>query len=79
MGFDKARIDIYNIRRKINDWVESIPTDLTSKEAYERIAVNEQGIAPVWGLFPMEYQRVIRGYFINVYKDKETLVDIEDF
>lgn len=79
MGFDKARIDIYNIRRKINDWVESIPTDLTSKEAYERIAVNEQGIAPVWGLFPIEYQRVIRGYFINVYKDKETLVDIEDF
>lgn len=79
MGLDKAKIDVYNIRRKISDWVESIPTDLTSKEAYEYISVYEQGIAPVWGLFPIEHQSVIRGYFIYVYKDKKTLVDIEDF
>ena len=79
MGLDKAKIDIYNIRKKISDWVESIPTDLTSQEAYKRLAVYEQGIAPIWGLFPMEYQNIIRGYFIYVYKDKKTIVDIEDF
>ena len=79
MGLDKAKIDIYNIRRKISDWIESIPTDLTSQEAYKHIAVYEQGIAPVWGLFPMEYQSVIRGYFIYAYKDKKTLVNIEEF
>ena len=79
MGIDKAKIDVVNIQTKISEWVNSIPTDLTSKEAYENVAVYEQGLAPVWGLFPGQYQSVIRGFFLYLYKDKKTIVDLNDF
>ena len=78
MGINQAKIDFYNIQSKISEWINSIPNDLESKEAYENIAVYEQGLAPIWGLFPIEYQGVIRGYMLRVYKDKKTIIDLED-
>lgn len=78
MGISQAKIDFYNIQNKISDWINSIPNKLESEEAYENIAVYEQGLAPIWGLFPRKYRNVIRGYFIYAYKGRKTIIDIED-
>ena len=79
LGMDKAKINTANIQAKISEWVNSIPNDLTGEEAYRNLSAYEQGLAPTWGLFPGKYQSVIRGFFLYLYKDKNTLVDLNNF
>ena len=79
LRMDKAKIDVSNIHKQIGAWMKTIPTDLTSKEAYENIAAYEQSYAPIWALFPSDYSDVIRGYFLFLYKDRKTMVDLHDF
>ena len=76
MGMERAELNLDNIREGINLWIESIPTDLNSEEAFKQLSAYKLGYAAVWGLFPDDISDVVRGYFVNYYCDKKTTVDL---
>lgn len=76
MGMDQAKINLETIRTAMNEWIESIPTDLDSEEAFKQLSAYKLGYATIWGLFPADISDVVRGYFVNFYRNIKTTVDL---
>lgn len=78
LGIDKSKINVAGITEELAKWTGTIPTELTSNEAKQNMAVIDMGYMPIWGMFPFEYSDIIRAWYIMQYKDKKTFVDLEE-
>ncbi|MBR5846775.1 MAG: BACON domain-containing protein [Bacteroidaceae bacterium] len=78
LGIDKSKIDAVGINKELAKWMGTIPTELTSDVAKQNMSVIDMGYMPIWGMFPFEYSDIIRAWYIMHYKDKKTLVNLEE-
>lgn len=79
LNVDKSQINVGGINKELANWIGTVPTELTSNEALQNMAVIEMGYMPIWSLFPTEYFDIVRAWFIMKYEGKNTIIDLNDF
>lgn len=79
LNVDKSQINVGGINKELANWIGTVPTELTSNEALQNMAVIDMGYMPIWSLFPIEYFDIVRAWFIMKYEGKNTIIDLNDF
>ena len=76
LNLETTQINSAAINNELGAWIGTIPTNLTSEEAMQNMAVIDYGYRPIWNLFG-DYYDVVRGWYLMKYKDKKTFIDID--